>query len=142
MKKYFIIIGLLISVISFGQRKSWIDTLSITDLTGSDTVIWSTYPIDHHYGPGGSFEVKFHTLDDDDGTISLVAANMDSTYHAVSSDFPVTLNRTTYAITNEYGDTVSAWMGRMDNMFYRKIGVYISKGSCTSGDIIWVLYQN
>ena len=136
MKKYFIIIGLLIAAMSYGQRMNWIDTIFLDGathdtLTGTDTIMWATLNTEHYFGPGGSIEVKFHTLSADDATFGVVAANMDSTWYYVNGSFPITLDRTTYAITNEYGDAVSAWFGRLSDMYWRKIGIYFSKGTCT-----------
>ena len=145
MKNIILIFGLvLISILSFGQRKYWTEKLALSGggdtLTGTDTIIWADAN-EHYFGEPATFEVKFHLLTADDATIGLVVADNDSLWHYISPSFPVTLDRTLYGYTNQYGDTVSSVLFITGELYYKKVGVRFSKGTCT-GELSWYLYQH
>ena len=144
MKKLIIIS--IITLFSFkinAQRESWIDSIGITDITGSDTIIWAESN-EKLFGSGLSCDIKFHTLDGDSSEFAIVVSNQDSIYSyadlAGSTIFPDTLSVTDYSYTNEYGNSVASRGYQLDNLLFTKIGIYFKPGGdCTEGKAYWVI---
>jgi len=142
MKKSIILLtAILITVMSYGQRRSITDSIDVSQITGTDSTYYFSYS-KKLFGPGWSVEIEYGTLDDDDATISFGASNNPtegSSYNAFTfvapGAFPYTMDATTNDYTNKLGDTVATNIWQMDKMHYRWIACKVAKGSVTSGKV-------
>ena len=146
MKKLIIIfVAALFCSGILAQQDIWLDTLDVSEIAGSDTVIWKTDPDFGFYEYGGawSVDVEYSTLDADDATFSIGGGNhADSTWNQVDNDdLPYTLDVTTNsADVNGVSKTSQAFYG-----FYwpfRSSGFKVDPGTTTSGNIIIRWIQN
>lgn len=145
MKKLVFILGLIICVSSFGQRKNWIDSLDISEVVGSDTSFYVSVN-DRDFGTAYSVEINYETLSQDDWTFAIGYSNGevagDSYNESSNSDIPYTLDVTSNSYTNFNDSTVATKMFRDQlPLSSRWIIFKITAGTSGTGYVIWRYFQ-
>lgn len=124
--------------LSHAQQDVWIDTLDLTEITATDTIIWKGDSISFtEFGGPWSLDVRYDSLDADDATFSIGGDNQGVGWNKLTIDsIPYTLDVT----TNK--DTING-NARVVKTFYGSyypfitLGIRVNPGSVTTGSIIW-----
>lgn len=142
MKKLmFIFVLAAICSLSFSQRYIWIDTLDLTEIAGSDTIVFAAdsteFPM---FGGQWSFDIEYSSLNDDDATVSVGGDNRGNGWNALNdTDYPFTLDVTSNtAAVNGTNRTSQLFYGYYYPFI--TVGYKIDPGSVTSGSVIikWI----
>ena len=151
MKKLFVILGLLIPAIFYGQRV-YTDSIDVSLLVANDTTV---FPELNRINAGGiySIEIVFTTFNDDDAYFAVGYSNIGNTFNFASKLFgastdSVVLSTATGRIVNGAHSSVEAIATKQSTkLFTGEIvgckfpGLYLNKGSVTSGKLYYYILK-